>query len=532
MEDQTFQLKDKTLRDHLRVLFRHKLGMLICVATVTVSVFFALKLKTPEYVARVEMLILAEKVIDSPYYRGLTGQHKIERALTQSEIVKSYPVIKRAVKASGIYKFPISYEKGFSTPLKARLLDLQLKRLKEEIGGLPINDREEILLRKMEVDLKKRIKVEPIRDTNLFTIRVRDFSPTQAAHLANVVSRSYIIYDLEQQLAELTLKYGEKHPVVKQLKDSIRALDNNLTKDSLSNLEAIGPATVKIIEQATIPTSPIGSSRKKLVIMAFVMSCILGIILAFILEQMDQTIKSPHDIGQFLKLPMVGFVRKKRGIGFQVVRNVQSRSPYAKSYQALCEQLHILIKDQSLKTLLISSSSSREGNHIVAANLGKYFSENMNYKVLILDVNFRNPKVGKIFWVPKSQCFSHALVGEKPIEKLTKKINPNLTVLAARKRLASPITYLDSPRMEEMLRSFKEEYDLVLITCSNLMNYKDSVLFSSHIDGVTLVIDEGKIRWQAIKTAIKPLIERKVNMLGAVLNKRTFPIPGIIYNGL
>lgn len=520
---------ENTFRDYLKILFRRKMVIVTCVVTVTASVFFALKLKTPEYVARVEMLILAEKSVESPYYQGLTGQNKIEQALTQSEIVRSHPVIKRAVKASGMHKYPVSYEKEFSTPLKTRLLDFKLKQLKDKFGNLPLDEREAILAKKLESDLKDHVQVEPIRDTNLFTIKVRDYSPVRAARLANIISRSYIIYDLEQQLAELTQKYGQKHPLVNQLKDSIAIFHDNLEKESLSNLEAIGPASVKIIEQATVPMNTIGTSKWMTLGIAFAMSCLLGCILAFIFEQMDQTLKTPGDINRLLDIPVVGFINKKR-VGFKVVYNVKSRSPYSRSYQKLCEQLHILIKDQGLKTLLISSSSSQEGSHIVTANLGKYFSENMDYKVLIFDVNFRYPKVGKIFRVRKKHCLSQALKGEKNTDELTKKVNARLDILAARRSITSPVIQLDSPQMEEVLISFKKKYDLILVACSDLMNYKDSVLLSSRLDGVVLVIDEGKVRWQAIKTAIAPLRERNTNILGAVLNNRTFPIPGFLYN--
>jgi uncharacterized protein involved in exopolysaccharide biosynthesis len=163
----------------------------------------------------------------------------------------------------------------------SRVLD-KLKKL------FHLQDKEqsdEFRLNKAIQDLKESIEVQAVRDTGLFTIRVSDYNPIMAAKIANVVSRTYVIFDLEQQLAELQMKFGEKHPVVSQLRDNVSEMVHNLTGERLPNVEAMGTASVKIIEQASVPLKPSGLPKLMTLLMAIAIGLFTGLALAFILHR-------------------------------------------------------------------------------------------------------------------------------------------------------------------------------------------------------------------------------------------------------
>lgn len=223
------QINETTLRDYLRVLFRQKFVIATTVITVCATVFIGLKLKTPVYESRVKMLITAEKQVEATYYKEMYEGRNVQQTLTQSEIVKSSPVVNRVVRALALDKRPLDDEKRFSSPLKAMLIDYNVRAFHQKIEGFPEEQKEAFLFRRAVESLKENIRVEPIRDTNMFTISVRDHDSVGAAIIANVVSRSYVMFDLEQQLAELKLKYGEKHPTVNLIEDSIAALNKTLS---------------------------------------------------------------------------------------------------------------------------------------------------------------------------------------------------------------------------------------------------------------------------------------------------------------
>jgi capsular exopolysaccharide synthesis family protein len=504
-----------TLRDYLRVLFRQKSVVITAVVTVIVTVFIGLKLKTSVYQSQVKMLISAEKQIDSPYYKDLLGYRNVEVALTQSEIVRSNPVIERSVKAVGLYQRPLDYEKNFCALVKVPWIKFRAARINARLKKFPQEQKQAYFYRMAIEDLKQNIKVEPIRDTNMFTISVSDFSPIGSAILANIVSRSYVIFDLEQQLAELQLKYGKDHPTVIQLKDSIDKMAKSLNGQPLSDIDAIGPASVKIVEQATVPLRPMGIPKPLTMVLAVFMSVFLGVMLAFVFEYLDQTFKSPQDIETSLNLPYLGSIPKKADVN---------------AYQDLADQIYLLMKDNNLKTLLCSAAYANEGVTTIIFNLGSYLSKVAGHKVLIIDANFRNPGMNKLFKLADVNGLSDVLENKTTFEKAVKDLGANLHVLVSGKTALNPITLLGSHSMSDIIKLAKEKYEIILIDCADLSDFKDSLVLSASVDGVTLVVTEGQTRRQAVTATIAPLKQKNANLIGVILRNRSYVIPKAIYD--
>jgi capsular exopolysaccharide synthesis family protein len=522
--------KETTLRDYLRVVFRHKAVIFITFITVMATVYILLELKTPIYQAQVKMLVVGKKPTAAPYYRELRSPI----GGTQSAIVMSSPVIERAVKALGLYQRPLDYEKNFCSSIKALLVDFRVKRYNTKLEDLKPKEKQVVLFR-MAVQALKENLIVGTRETMLL-ITAKDFSPVGAAIIANVVSRSYVLYDLEQQMAELQLKYGEKHFAVKQLKDIFDKMNKNLIGEQLSDVDAIGPASVKILEQARVPSEPEGRPKFIKLILAFVMGIFLGLILAFGLEYLDQTFKSPQEVKTALNLPYLGSIPKKKFRDYLIIRDRKRMTPYMQAYQNLADQLHLLIKDGNLKTILIAAAMPQEGATTIIANLGAYFSHKARRKVLIIDANLRTPSMHKIFLngtystANKTQTgLSSVLEGKTTFEEAVHESDSNLSILPAGETTLNPITLLDSPRMADVLKTAKERYEVVFVDYANLKDFKDAAMLSSYLDGIVLVVNEGRTRRLIVKAAIAPLQQKKANLIGVILNYRKHVIPKMIY---
>ncbi|MCA9407883.1 MAG: polysaccharide biosynthesis tyrosine autokinase [Candidatus Omnitrophica bacterium] len=530
MDEQLTNTGDNTLRDYLRIVFKHKILVITTFLTVSGTVFVGLQLRTPVYESSVKMLLAAEKQVESTLLKDLKGTQKAELVLTQSEIVRSNPVLERAVKSLKLDKRPYDYEKAYSTPLKAMLIDMDKAKFDTMLEKMMPQQREEFLFRRAVEGMRLSVEVEPLRDTNLFLIKVTDFDPVEAAKKANVLSRSYIIFDLEQQLAELTLKYGRKHPTVNLLKDTIFIMSTNLNGQQLTDLEAIGPASVKIIGQAMVPLKPTGSSKSVALILAVVMSGFLGIMLAFVFEFMDQTFKGPKDIEKVLGLPCLGSVPKKKFMDRSLVKNVKKNSNYTKAYLTLSDQMYLLVRDKGIKSFLFTSALSMEGASVIIANLGKFLAHKLHKPVLIIDANMRNSAMQHIFKYSAKNGLADIVGGEAALEDVVQEVDTNLSVLPAGKSSMDPISLLDSPKMTELIKKTKENYGVVLIDCAHLRKFKDAVLISPATDGTILIVEEGKSRYEVVKTAIAPLEKKKANLVGVILNNRTYVIPKFIYD--
>ncbi|GAB63198.1 conserved hypothetical protein [Candidatus Jettenia caeni] len=557
-----------------------------------ISVLIGQELKTPVYQAQVKMLVSAEKQFESPYYRVLEGyQH-----MTQNEIVFSNPVIERAVKVLKLHERPSDYELNYCSAFKAWLIhvkekylanlkpnwltDLQQKRLESKHIS---PEQERAYAFRMNVEnLKTTITVEPIKDTNIFTIGATDFDPVAAATIANVVSRSYIIFDLEQQLAQLQLQYEKKHPIIIQLRNEIDKMTRNLAGDTLPDLEAIGPATVKVIEQAQIPLRPIGISKRITMVIALFMGLFVGVMLTFGLEYIDHTLKSPLDVETFLNVPLLGSLPRKGFKDKKLIKDKRRTTPLAQFYQNLSDRVQILMKEKNVRSILITASSPSDGSTTIIANLGNFLSNKAGHKVLIIDANLKTPTMHKIFKISDSPGLVDIMEGRSTFEKAAypvshnltvlpagktfnnsntvvnsemsedivtgyanvlegkvslnnkknKQTSPKLTVLPATRSTFSSIAALDSYKMLDVINIVKEQYDIVLVDYANLKNVKDVYVLSSYLDGVALVVSEGKTRRHVIKALLSPLEQKKANFLGVILNNRSFAIPKLLYERL
>ena len=507
-------MDELTLRDYLKVIFRQKWVIITTIITVTVVVGLGLWIQTPVYEAQVKMLVTAQKGIENPYYSPLISYQNIQVALTQSEIVTSIPVLERTIRAMGLT--PPDFEKNFASPLRKILIDWNTASINKffKERGFDEQQKQGMLFRVQFENLKKSIKVEPVRDTNLFTISYKDFEPGRAAAVTNIISRSYVIFDLEQQLAELQMKYGEKNLAVTQLKDNITQMEKSLNGKMLPNIEAIGPASVKIVEQAIPPIKPSGLPRAITGILAVFMSVFLGFMLAFGFDYMDQTFKSPQEIESVLGMPFLGAISKK---------------PKPHDYEHISDQLCFELKDRKLKSLMIAAAYPKEGVTSAIVNLAKSISNKCRPKVLIIDANLRKPAMHNAFKVANKQGLVDVLEGRASLEEAVNKVTDNLFVLTSGKIDINPSSLLESQKMGVLIEHAKEKYDVVFLDCANLRDAKDAIVLSQHVDSIVFMVEEGRTRRQVAKKEVEALSSKKTVFLGAILGGRTFVIPKVIY---
>jgi hypothetical protein len=89
-----------------------------------------------------------------------------------------------------------------------------------------------------------------------------------------------------------------------------------------------------------------------------------------------------------------------------------------------------------------------------------------------------------------------------------------------------------SAQTKEFMEKLKDTFDLILVDSWSVAIPPRPRLFSPHVDGIVLVIDAGKTRWQIAEKQKRELTAQGGNVLGVILNNRTYPIPDSIYNRL
>lgn len=512
-----------TLRDYLTVLFRHKgLIVLVFLGVLTV-VGLGLFLQTLEYEAKVKMLITAEKNPQAPYLRELLQYRQAEITLTQSEIVNSNAVLDRTVDALKLYERPV-HEGNPPAKFIKGLFSGWVDFVKEKTG-LGTNKifgpyvEETYLSRRTVENLKKRVEVEPIRNTDTFVIRVKDTDPMWAARIANSISRSYVIFDLEQQLAALESKYGPRYALMVQVRNDIDHLSSTLDGRRISNLEAIGPASVKIVEQAMPPLEPVGIPRWLIFSVALGACFVLGPLVAFLFEYMDPTLKSTEEI-KHMNLPLLGFIPKR----YTFNRNYWMQLFYESTYFAM--------REKNVKSMLMVPLESRKDCATITAGLGRYITQQADQKVLLIDGNLRNPTLDQIFQMTsRNDGFAQVLERKVPLDKAVEAVDSNLHVLFAGKTNMHPLRVLSAERIREVVKAATEQYDAVFIISENPKFYKDALIFASCVDNTVLIVNEGKTRSETARSCASEFNHDGRN-LGIVLNNRRFVIPNFVYERL
>jgi len=110
--------------------------------------------------------------------------------------------------------------------------------------------------------------------------------------------------------------------------------------------------------------------------------------------------------------------------------------------------------------------------------------------------------------------------------------NNNIDLMYSRVSFANPGRVFGAARFGDLLRQLKEHYDFIVVDCPPLMGISGAAMLASQCDATVMVVESGRIRREVIQRCIQNLEATGANLLGVVLNKRTYPIPGFIYNRL
>jgi len=516
-----------TFRDYLKIIFRHKIIFFILPPAILIPLYFMLELQTPTYQSSVTMYVKAAKQTEADYYSGVGSRSLVEE---HSQLVKTNIVLERVVKALKLYEIPIDYEIKFYSRFKSALRKKGVEQSKQRFANLSAQQKEKDAFQRAMRRLRANVGAEPIPISNFFIINVKDFDPSLAPVIANSVSRSYIIFDLEQQIEELKLKYGEKHSTFIQLNNYIAELQTKLDGKSIPDLEALGPATIKIIAQAGKSGLIGGVNKNTLFPLSLFASIFLGVLFCFAFDILDQSIRSPKDIESFLGIPFLGSIYKKKTTEKRLISDINpTHTIYSKSFQTLSEKLSLLMSDKKLKTVLLTGVDQSMGTATVIANLAIYLARKSGYKVLIIDADPMKYSLSKTFKVSYKPGLADVFDGKNSFMEVIQDLGSNLHILPPGEFSLNLVGFLGSSTMSDLLKKTGEQYDMVFINTSELNNFSDAVMISSVADGTAIVVNEGKERRQIIMNAINSLKQKNINVIGAILSNRKLVIPEIIY---
>jgi len=518
----------------------------LIVATALLGLFAAILVNTfmrPVYEAAVLMMINQEnagKIDDSPYgsFASMEDYYR-----TQYQLLESRSLLESVYKQ----------------------LDLgQYEEFAKGIGSL-----------------RKAIKIDPVTRSRLVNVRARAYDASLATDIANTLANTFVqenvsnrismgqdiiqalestemneedqellnsmpqvvnsdfIKSLKQQeaslernLAQLSAKYTPQHPEVVSVKRQLAAIKAQIALETRRLVQSIkielsgqfSGNNIRIVDPAITPKIPVLPRKLINLVIGIIGGAFIGLLLAFLMEFLDQTIKTSEDLEKKLGLPFLGFVPheklKKKESEYATMLK-EGNILLAENVRNIRTMLDFTLADDRKAPFLVSSSMQGEGKSHLSANLAVALAQ-IGKKVLLIDGDLRRCRLHKVFKVSPEKGLSN--IWDQDPAKADYAANvqpvadvPNLFVMTAGQRPPNPADLLNTPRLADFIAWAQQNYDQVMVDCPAILPVADTMLWGKYIPRTVFVIKHGKTPIRSAKMALDKLQKAGVKILGVVI---------------
>ncbi len=281
--------------------------------------------------------------------------------------------------------------------------------------------------------------------------------------------------------------------------------------------------SIRITDAADMPRSPVWPQKRRNFLFAICAGALLGIVLAFFVEYMDNKIKTPDDIKWDLGVTCLGMVPKidyKPSKGGSPLLNNGVPPNFSEAFRSLRTNVLFSVNGGMINSLVVTSTAPGEGKTLIASNLAVGFAL-AGQRVLLMDADMRRPRVHVVFGVPQEPGLSDLMIDQGRIvaDVVRKSSVPNLWVLPAGRLPPNPAELLSSRRFNKFLEKVQEQFDWVVIDSPPVMAVTDASILAHLASGVLFVTAADVTNRPAAVRAMEQLAAAKAKLIGAVLNR-------------
>ncbi len=327
----------------------------------------------------------------------------------------------------------------------------------------------------------------------------------------------------KEEAAKMAEKLVEIHALRAEADRNARffkQLDERQTEFDLVGLIRTSP--IEVIDRALPPVRPIRPNLTLNLMLALLVSATGGIGLAFAVEYLDRTFKSPDEVEQYLGIPLLGIFpsvpKSDDGTNRDLYVFRNQKSSVAECSRAIRTNITLGNEEKALRSILVTSASPREGKSTLVVSLGITMAL-ANKRTLLADTDLRRPRLHKVFNMDIEQGVTTLYEGQGTYEQTIRPTEvPNLFVLPAGPIPQNPSELLGSARMQEMIEELKQQFDVIIFDSPPCIAVTDAVVLSKHVDGVLLIIEQASTTKDAAREARRRLGEVSNNLIGCIMN--------------
>jgi capsular exopolysaccharide synthesis family protein len=374
-----------------------------------------------------------------------------------------------------------------------------------------------IIQAKAERNLLLKEKEAEIHRIEESTKKAYELSQTRVKDLTQFIATAKKeLQDMNERFIQYTIMKRD----MEMNRSIYDALTTSIKKENVT--EQSQDLKIWVTKKADLPGAPSAPNTRKALLQGLMIGLIGGILLAFFIEYLDNTVKSEQEIEERYELTVLGAVEelseKKSSIETYIQEN--PLSPLAESYRLIRSSLLFSTPDHPPQTLLITSMMQQEGKTTTTGNLAHILAQNNN-KVLIIDCDMRRPRQHSLFGITNMYGLSNYLSGNTDEKHSLIQNTPNeaISMIPAGPVPPNPAELLISKKMALILEKAQQQFDFILLDSPPVQQVTDSLMLGQLVAGTIVVVRAGTTTHEMLHNGIKKLRDNHVHILGVVLNR-------------
>ncbi len=332
--------------------------------------------------------------------------------------------------------------------------------------------------------------------------------------------------------ARLLAKYTTNHPDVISVQNQLDAVNSQINTETRRLVQSIkielsgqfSGNNIRVIDPAVTPEKPVRPRKLMNLAIGLLGGGLLGLMLVFVLEFLDQSVKSSEDLEEKLGLPFLGFVpyeklKKKEREYATLLKD--GNSLVAENVRNVRTMLDFSLAGEHNAPILITSSLQGEGKSHLSSNLLVALAQT-GKKVLLVDGDLRRARVHRVFKLSTEKGLSNIWDADPQKADYAANIQavedvPNLFVMTSGQRPPNPAELLNTPKLADFIAWATQHYDQVVVDCPAIMPVSDTLLWGKYIPRAVFVIKYGQTNAKLAQLALDKLKKAGIKVLGAVI---------------
>jgi capsular exopolysaccharide synthesis family protein len=276
---------------------------------------------------------------------------------------------------------------------------------------------------------------------------------------------------------------------------------------------------ISIVDRARPPEQPSKPSMMLNLALTAVLGLGFGVLLAFVMEALDQSLTTPEDVESKLETPVLGVVPILPKDQTPVEALTEVRSGFAEAYYSLRTALQFSTANGAPSTLFITSSRPGEGKSTTALAIAENFSR-IGFRVLLVDGDLRKPSMHRLLGANNDRGLSSVLSGSASLSEVVQRPeNGGMWFIPCGPLPPNPAELLSGARLQQFLEEARRRFDIVVIDGPPTLGFADAPVMAASAAGTVFVLESRNTRRGQARGALKRLQMGRSRLLGVVLTK-------------